>query len=284
MFELGRELHQTMQEHDMMGLRARDEVPKTLMLWGEQTDNKLARGAAVMSRIVTQRLADPPEWLTPVVERAVNRGLEQVAQELKEAVDRLDASEVKRFQAAWAANEVEGIANETHRRGARAIARAIQVKQSPEVLMRELRMVLEKITRARLILLVNTAVVRSVNAGKLFGYEQSGITHVGINVEWLPTQNYHDHALHDAVRKKKTVKQAGRTAKRILATAFDVELVHVLTAGDDKVCEDCRDIAREGPYEISYAQDLIPAHPNCRCAFVPFGDERYAEIEEYDDD
>jgi len=60
----------------------------------------------------------------------------------------------------------------------------------------------------------------------------------------------------------------------------DEELVNVLTAGDDDVCEDCEDIAEEGPYALDAAAGLIPAHPNCRCAFVPFGDRRYAEIEE----
>jgi hypothetical protein len=280
MFELGRELHQTVQQHDLIGLRARDDVPKPLMLWGEQPEYKLARGAAVVGGIVRQHIADPPEWLTPVVERSVRRGLEQVAQELKEAVDLLDASEVTAFQAAWVSNEVEGLAAETHRRGTRHIARAIEVKQSPEVLMREIRWTLQKITQ-RMILLVNTAVVRSVNAGKLFGYEQNGITQVGIDAEWLASQQVHDHALHDAKRKtkKKTVKRRGK-----LKPLLDLELVHVLTAGDDVVCDECRDIAADGPYEIDLARDLIPAHINCRCAFVPFGDKRYAALEEYDDD
>lgn len=40
------------------------------------------------------------------------------------------------------------------------------------------------------------------------------------------------------------------------------KVVEVLTAGDDRVCEKCEDIARDGPYNINTARGLIPAHPN----------------------
>lgn len=54
--------------------------------------------------------------------------------------------------------------------------------------------------------------------------------------------------------------------------------VDVLTAGDDLVCEECQDISDGGPYDIDEAESLIPAHLNCRCAFVPADDERFAEV------
>lgn len=47
--------------------------------------------------------------------------------------------------------------------------------------------------------------------------------------------------------------------------------VDVLTAGDNDVCQDCQDISDSGPYDIDEAESLIPAHPWCRCAFVPAG-------------
>lgn len=43
----------------------------------------------------------------------------------------------------------------------------------------------------------------------------------------------------------------------------------VLTAGDDKVCEICEDLASRGPYSIDEARGMIPAHPNCRCTLLP---------------
>jgi hypothetical protein len=57
------------------------------------------------------------------------------------------------------------------------------------------------------------------------------------------------------------------------------EIVEVLTAGDDDVCEECEDISVGGPYEIDEARGLIPAHPRCRCAFVPAEDARFAAVE-----
>lgn len=45
--------------------------------------------------------------------------------------------------------------------------------------------------------------------------------------------------------------------------------VNVLTAGDNKVCQQCQDLADDGPYSLFDAQSLLPAHPNCRCAFIP---------------
>lgn len=49
--------------------------------------------------------------------------------------------------------------------------------------------------------------------------------------------------------------------------------VDVQTAGDDRVCPICIAIAKRGPYTLEEASGLIPAHPNCRCAFVPAKDE-----------
>jgi hypothetical protein len=49
--------------------------------------------------------------------------------------------------------------------------------------------------------------------------------------------------------------------------------VNVQTAGDDRVCDECDDIAAAGPYSLDEAEDLIPAHPNCRCTFVPAVDD-----------
>jgi 8-oxo-dGTP pyrophosphatase MutT (NUDIX family)/GNAT superfamily N-acetyltransferase len=47
--------------------------------------------------------------------------------------------------------------------------------------------------------------------------------------------------------------------------------VDVLTAEDDRVCKTCLKISNNGPYTIKRAINLIPAHVNCRCCFVPVG-------------
>ena len=41
------------------------------------------------------------------------------------------------------------------------------------------------------------------------------------------------------------------------------------TAGDDAVCEECADL--EGRiYTVEEARGMIPRHPNCRCAWIPY--------------
>jgi len=46
----------------------------------------------------------------------------------------------------------------------------------------------------------------------------------------------------------------------------DVETELLITLG---ACEECEAIAEEGPYTLDEARGLIPAHPNCRCAWAP---------------
>lgn len=47
-------------------------------------------------------------------------------------------------------------------------------------------------------------------------------------------------------------------------------LVSIITAGDEKVCQICEEAAEEGPYTIEEARRLVPHHPHCRCAVIPF--------------
>lgn len=79
--------------------------------------------------------------------------------------------------------------------------------------------------------------------------------------------------------KDAKIKSVKGLLETLLGGGDDEELVEVLTAGDDDVCQECQDISQDGPYDIEDAYDLIPAHPHCRCAFVPWGDARFALIE-----
>lgn len=293
--ELHSQLRQTLQDHDVVGLRQKATLPAGFSMFVEGNSNRLERSDTMLNRVVEQSLESPPDWLSGLIDRAVQRGLEQVGQELKTAIDGIDYGDVSRFHANAATIEVHGIAGETHRRVMRHVITALDRDNSPEALMREIRATLEKITKLRLNMLVNTSVVRAVNAGKLFGYGENGIEQVGIEPEWLPGSRMHSHdsrVLHDREPPKiggremisSRTQQRRERAERKLEEAFAEKGVNVLTAGDDKVCDDCSDIAADGPYDLDAARGLIPAHPNCRCAFIPFGDKRFAPIEEQEDD
>ena len=315
-FELHSLLRQALHENDYAGLRVNEPSAPTLFInWLESMEYKLARAEGVIDQITTQSLVMPVDWPRDLIERSVQHGVDQVEQELRTSLDWLDTREVSRLHATEAFSEVRGIAGETQRRLLRHVVRALETKATPTELMREIRRTIEKITRLRLHLMVNTSVVRSVNAGKLLGYEALGIRQVGIAAEWLPASVRHRSAhvgdsgrrspltvaaLIDAKRRKKKRKRVEQkkdpeeaaleeimpelaVALEQALEAVEPVLVNVLTAGDDLVCQDCEDIAGDGPYDLDTAKGLIPAHPNCRCAFVPFGDERFAAIMEQEE-
>lgn len=266
-FDLHSGLRHAIQEQDVIGLRQNKELQPQFLSWMENNAQKLGRVEPVLQRLVEVTLSEPPaDWLSLTISAAVERGVTQAIRELSIAIEQPDPSELNEFHTAKVALEVQGIGWETKRRILRHVGKALESRQRPAELMREIRLSLENVTRRRLILLVNTAVVSALNAGKLFTYRNNGITRVGIQPEWLP-DTY--------ARKRHSV--ADHNHRRRTSIWRDAELVNVLTAGDDNVCEDCEDIAGDGPYTLDEAQGLIPAHPNCRCAFVPEGDKRFAE-------
>ena len=261
-FNLHQQMRQLIQEHDLPGLRQAQTIPQGYRIWTEPESNRLERSEQMLRRTVETTLATPPDWLGLLIERAVRKGVERAGEELHASILEINTADTVRFQSTAAALEVQGISAETIRRILRHVAQALLAKQRPPELMREIRRTLEKVTRVRLILLVNTAIVRSVNVGKLLAYEYHGLKTVGIEPEWQP-RGFHQKRLR-------------------LDSWFrdQEEFVNVLTAGDDAVCEECEDIAAGGPYEIGEAHGLIPAHPNCRCAFTPAFDLRFALTEE----
>jgi hypothetical protein len=56
---------------------------------------------------------------------------------------------------------------------------------------------------------------------------------------------------------------------------WEVDQVELLaewvTAQDDRVCPYCHSMSQGGPYNLSEAAGLIPAHSFCRCFWVPIG-------------
>jgi hypothetical protein len=288
-YNLHQGLRQVFDQQDLAGLRKRDPGQVLFVNWAESASHRLARSEGTLQQLIGQTLTYPRDWPSDLIERSVRHGIALVETELRTSLGYIDPREVSRLHASAASSEVRGIAGETERRLLRFVVRALEIKTTPQALVREMRLVLEKITKLRLNIMVNTSVVRAVNGGKLLAYESEGISQVGIDPEWLPTRHVHDaDTLHD-VRSRKAKKKATRARnrqkrKRKPRDEFEpLSLVEVLTAGDDKVCEDCQDISEGGPYLIEEARDKIPAHPNCRCAFVPWGDARFAEIEREDE-
>src|SRR4029077_10507433 len=59
-----------------------------------------------------------------------------------------------------------------------------------------------------------------------------------------------------------TAEAALELARAKLAAIEETQgFVNVLTAGDDKVCQICLDLAATGPYSPEEAEGMLPAHP-----------------------
>ena len=96
-------------------------------------------------------------------------------------------------------------------------------------------------------------------------------------VGWTPQYEEGATELEEAREYKEASEQAAaEAAEELLETEFEGEEVGVQTAGDDRVCDECQDIADDGPYTLDEAEGLIPAHNGCRCAYFPWADRRYA--------
>lgn len=49
-----------------------------------------------------------------------------------------------------------------------------------------------------------------------------------------------------------------------------IVIAEMITAGDNKVCDKCDELAKGSPYTLEVAMNLIPVHPQCRCMCLPF--------------
>jgi len=247
-------------DHDILGLSGQSAVayqPQALRL---QAFHEWFASAA------SNALAGPwPQWF---IEQAWNQGSDEA---LKEGISRgwhqtppggaatvsqLAQQEIKGITAAMVQNvgrEAEASLLLNKRRAYQKLARAI-----------------DKYGELRLSLMADTLIVKAFNQAKLVTYKHNGVTHVGIEPELKPPKRLHTDAKY-APRKRfgpvefligKELKALGL---EFVPEPWTEELVNVVTAGDDLVCEECQDIADDSPYELDEAMALLPAHPQCRC-------------------
>jgi hypothetical protein len=141
----------------------------------------------------------------------------------------------------------------------------------------------------------DTMVVRAHAEATLDAFQLAGVRRVGVLPERPVATPRPRSASADAVvvdlddARKKRAKVRGRakskvTLPKVAPDEVFGERVDVVTAGDNDVCQVCIDIADGGPYTIKQARGLIPAHPWCRCAFIPTEDQRFSheQLDELD--
>jgi hypothetical protein len=221
-------------------------------------------------------LENDGNWLTPMVTSAYNRGIERAMMLSNSKALPPDRDTVIAALRQFAFVELQGIVEAVSQVAVRSVAEGLINERNKSVIVSGITDAVQNIGVVRSRAMVDTIIVKSFNVASLDQFAAAGLKNVGILSETIPAAK---PLLHDAKKKKKSIIQ------KLLE---EPEQVEVLTAGDDDVCPICEDISLGGPYFIDDAYDLIPAHPHCRCAFVPAEDRRFAAIEhdaaDYDPD
>jgi hypothetical protein len=168
--------------------------------------------------------------------------------------------------------ELQGIIEAVSQQAVRVFAHGLLTKQSPSKIARDVSGIIASTGVDRGHLLVSFISVRTHSAVTLDTFRAANVPLVGTVAERAGTTR----PIHVLARDAKKAKP-----KKVKWAEPD-DLVEVLTAGDDAVCEECQDISDDGPYTLDEAERLIPLHPRCRCAFIPWADERYASVHEQD--
>jgi hypothetical protein len=195
-------------------------------------------------------------WIGHFIDQAYTRGWKaaqsQVGRVLPANMDRAD------ILTKLTISELQGVIEAFSQRAVRAFSDGLLSHRPPATIARAIRQEVGKIGVVRSRATAQTMIVRANGEAALDYFQTADIKMVGVLPETIPSPG-RPHAIRDARRKRK---------RR--------DLVEVRRAGDDNVCPICQDIADNNPYTIAEARGLIPAHPNCRCAFVPLDDKRFA--------
>ena len=170
--------------------------------------------------------------------------------------------------------ELQGIAEATSQNLVRVAATSILGKVTPERAARDMTKRLVKVGIARSKVLSEFIIVRAFNEATLDAYQEAGVSAVGLIPESRKATRVGDaRRVGPGSRGSRFEPPSRRTVQRIRRVEQTIETrlsqVNVETAGDELVCPQCQDLEENGPYSINRARNLIPAHPHCRCVFVP---------------
>lgn len=186
------------------------------------------------------------------------------------SVQRVSVSQVTNL----AHTELYGICDALVQAASRAVEMELAGGSIPVNMYHRIVKIIDNVGVHRSNSMVNSLVVKGHAYGTLDAFEAAGVEMVDGIPEYIPST-----VVQDAPRKKgpgarggvskRTVQRIERVARRLEKEFGKNGRVNVITAGDDDVCVVCEEIAEEGPYTLNKARTLIPAHPNCRCAFKP---------------
>jgi len=238
-------------------------------------------------------------WLRPLVQRcysdAIVRAVRVAGLSSTPARTLLDAPAKVEALVGLAKAESRGIAEAFIQQSARAGADAVLQHLKPQAAANAVADRAQRIGATRTAALVEVVASKAFTEGTLDTFAGAGIENVGVVPETragarsAAAGRDSASALFDQFfdapgsRVSRSSTPSASTIGRIARAEARVEAlgeVEVLTAGDGDVCPICEGISEDGPYGINTARGLIPAHPACRCAFVPANDRRFANVRE----
>jgi SPP1 gp7 family putative phage head morphogenesis protein len=153
---------------------------------------------------------------------------------LRSSFSRPVSQERVKLLASRALNELQGVTDVMATKMQRTLVDGFVTGKSPREIARDLNKDVSGLGRVRSERIANTEVIRAFNEGALDGYENMGVTELGVQVEWVTSK-------------------LGLTAK-----------------GNPSPCELCASL--EGiVVSIKESRGMLPRHPNCRCTWVPAG-------------
>jgi hypothetical protein len=227
-----------------------------------------------------QVLASDGSFMREYIEKGYNAGRAFAQTEVGGYTSRFEGDrKATLFQLAVV--ELQGIIEAVSQKAVRAVASGILHGLRPARIARDVQRAIDTVALPRTTALVELITVKAFGEATLDVYESAGVRRVGLVPETLlvPSRDARSRRITPSgragsrsrrgeapgIRTIQRIKQHERGVERIVAGG----LVRVKTAGDKRVCKVCRGIAKRGPYRINKARALIPAHPRCRCVFVP---------------
>lgn len=224
------------------------------------------------------RIFSQDDWLGQMVRATYARALARARGLTREDVSPEDMAGSVAHLRAMALSELQGVIAAVQQRVVREAGVAMLHGDKPAEVARAMFAAVQMgATRTRA--LVEFMVAKTHVTATLETFRAAGVKLVGIIAELRTGTRDHFHRDARGPRGTGAGSRIGRGNAPSRSTVYRIrkaqkklsELgkVNVETAGDDLVCQQCDDIAQGGPYTIDEAQSLIPAHPWCRCAFVP---------------
>lgn len=245
---------------DQLGLNG--PSPGSVASGGPQ--HRINTFALWFGRALEATVVSDPRWLNPYVQAGYNQGARDAADRMGRGVLSVPPDRPAAL-CRLAQSELQGISDELLKQATRVVAGGLLNKERARKVSAEVVDRIRAVGEVRSRALVNATVVSAHAYGSLEQYGAAGLTQVGVRAEAVPAVN-----LRDAPAKRRKVGKRTRRGSASPSSGAST-LVAIATAGDELVCPLCEDLEAGSPYSIAAALGMIPAHPNCRCAWIPWG-------------